>query len=182
MTGFQWTEQKEKAATLLAQDDLTDVEIAERVAVSPRALYQWKARSEFRERVTSNVEALRQAALSVGIADKARRMRRLDRDWRRLQRVMDERAESLEMQDAPGGQTGTLVRQIRGIGRGEDFQLVEEFAVDTGLLAELRQIEKQAAQEMGQWVDRQELSTDEDKPFVMVLRGVSVKDFGCGEP
>lgn len=32
--------------------------------------------------------------------------------------------------------------------------ILHEYKVDTGTLAELRQIEKQAAQELGEWVDK----------------------------
>jgi hypothetical protein len=68
--------------------------------------------------------------------------------------VIAARAADPALQDVPGGKTGLIVRDVRGIGKGANFQLVAVYAVDVGLLAEMRQIEKQAAQEVGQWVDR----------------------------
>lgn len=61
------------------------------------------------------------------------------------------------MKDVPGGNTGLLVRTTKGIGSGDTFQIVDEYAVDTGLLRELREHEKQAAQELGQWIDKSEV-------------------------
>jgi hypothetical protein len=61
----------------------------------------------------------------------------------------------------PGGDTGLVVRQVKMIGSGAAAQLVEEYPVDVALLRaeldvmrELREHEKQAAQELGQWVDK----------------------------
>jgi len=41
-------------------------------------------------------------------------------------------------------------------GKGEDFRTVEEYRVDTATIAEIRDIQKQAAQELGQWIKRTE--------------------------
>lgn len=55
------------------------------------------------------------------------------------------------MPDVPGGKTGLLVREIKSIGAGPNSREVEEYKVDTGLLKELREHERQAAIELGQW-------------------------------
>jgi len=57
--------------------------------------------------------------------------------------------------------TGYMVRTVKQIGGGDTAQVVEEFAVDTGLLRELREIEEQAAIECGDWVEKKE-PTHED--------------------
>ena len=57
------------------------------------------------------------------------------------------------MADVPGGSTGFLIRQYQGA------HAMPVYKVDTGLLSllsELRAIEKQAAEELGQWSEKRE--------------------------
>jgi hypothetical protein len=49
---------------------------------------------------------------------------------------------------------GLLVRTHKQLGSAEYPNIVEEYEVDTGLLKELREHEKQAAQELGQWSEK----------------------------
>lgn len=67
----------------------------------------------------------------------------------RLNIVMSERAE--DMADAPGGKSGLLARKRKMIGSGPLAREVVEYELDTGLLSEFREHEKQVAQELGQW-------------------------------
>jgi len=53
--------------------------------------------------------------------------------------------------DIPGGNTGLLVRDYKG--RNADKPV---YKADTALMAEMRATERQAAEEMGQWVERRE--------------------------
>jgi hypothetical protein len=62
------------------------------------------------------------------------------------------------MQDVPGGRTGLLVRTIKSIGSGEKATTVEEFAVDTGLLREIRELELQVSKELGQFVEKHDVT------------------------
>jgi hypothetical protein len=57
----------------------------------------------------------------------------------------------------PGAETGLLTRTYKQIGSGEGAEKVEEYQVETGLLKELREHEKQAAQELGQWADKSKI-------------------------
>ena len=93
--------------------------------------------------------------------------------------MIEARAE--EHKDVPGGSTGLLVRQVKLVKiysvPGQDLeddepdaadvlcsaklnQVVYEYAVDTGLLKELREHERQAAQELGQWTEKHESSNE----------------------
>jgi Terminase small subunit len=62
--------------------------------------------------------------------------------------------------NAPGASTGLLTREIKSIGAGNNSKEVEEFRVDTGLLRELRELEKQAAIELGQWTEKRDVKMD----------------------
>src|ERR1017187_5622963 len=57
--------------------------------------------------------------------------------------------------EVPGGTTGLLVKDYKG----KDADTLV-YKVDTGLLAELRNHEKQAAEELGQWSEKRKLPED----------------------
>jgi hypothetical protein len=158
---WSWTQARETAASLVADDSLSDIEIASKAGVGKATLERWKKVPQFHARVLEIREALRKTAAEValqdGIANCRERMVCLNELWNRLQRVVSERAKAPDMQNIPGGRTGLLVRHVRSIGGDET---VDEYAVDTGLLHELREYAKQAAQEMGQWVEHHKDDTN----------------------
>lgn len=159
----------------MADDTLTDEQIAEKAGVTRAALSLWKQHPDFKARVAGILEAVRQKVLTEGIADRVNRVKRLNRDWERMQRVIEQRAADSDMEGVPGGDTGLLVHQVKGVGKGEDFQLIDLYVVDAGLLAELRNTEKQAAQELGQWVEKSE-TENKGRVVLDILKGVSMDD------
>jgi hypothetical protein len=71
------------------------------------------------------------------------------------------------MQAVPGGSTGLLHRVLQSTGpRGRPG---EEFAVDVPLLRELRATEQQAAQELGQWMEKGKQDLDGDAALNALL-------------
>jgi hypothetical protein len=62
--------------------------------------------------------------------------------------------------DGPGASTALLVRRERSVGSGQNQKFVAEYKVDTGLLRELRKLEKQAAIELGQWTEKRDVKLD----------------------
>lgn len=157
MRAFRWLGKREKAALLVAQDEISDQAIANSLGINEATLERWKARPEFQARVASIVEETRKAVLARGIADKRARIAALDEDWRRLRRVVEARAEHHpQVKDADiaaGAETGALVLTIRYLPGGGR---VEEWAVDTALFAEIRAQAKQAAIELGEWTEKSE--------------------------
>jgi predicted DNA-binding protein (UPF0251 family) len=156
-TNFSWNSKRIEAAALVAVDALSDEDIADKVGVARSTLNRWKEHSEFKARVSQIITEAREKLEGKGVVEKQNRLAALNDRWGRMRRVIEQRAENLK--DIPGGgNTGLLVRQVKGIGKGEDFQVVEEYAVDTGLLREMREHERQAAQELGEWTDKHELT------------------------
>ena len=149
VSGFRWSPLKERAAVLVAEDDLSDAAIADTLGINRRQLTRWRQHPEFAARVAEHVSALEAAMMRLAIAKKRRRVARLERDWQRMQDLIDARAE--EMADVTGGDTGLLVRQTKVVGTGKNVQIIEEYVFDRALIAELRDTEKQAAQELKQW-------------------------------
>lgn len=147
---------RELAIPLVAADQLTDEQIAEKVGVSRQSLANWKKQDTFSEAVEAERQRMVDALRAEGITNKQNRLDAYNRRWKLLHDVIGERA--VEMQDdAAGTGTGLLVRQVKSIGFGPNNHTVEEYAVDTGLLKELRELERQAAVEMGQWSEKHEL-------------------------
>lgn len=80
------------------------------------------------------------------IGNRNARLKALQHRWELMQRVIQERGEDPSFAEVPGGKTGLLCRDYKGKDANQEI-----YRVDTGLLAELRLHEKQAAQELGQW-------------------------------
>ena len=147
---FRWSARSERAALLVAQDELTDRKIATACSMSDRTLDRWKQHPEFAARVQEHRDAWREEIKAKGIASRQNRVDAQNDRWRRMQQVIDERAADESMSHVPGGSTGLLAHNVKGVGRGEDFQLIDIYEVDTGLLKELREHEKLTAEELGQ--------------------------------
>jgi hypothetical protein len=88
-----------------------------------------------------------------GLVELSNRVDALNARWNRMHAVIDKRAADDSM-TGPGADTGLLVRSYKTLGSGDSAVTVEEYQVDTGLLKELREHEKQAAQELGQWSEK----------------------------
>ena len=146
----------ERAARLTFEGRMTEEAIAAELGVARRTLVRWKASAEFRALIEQHRAAARQVELQHTIADRTKRVGLLERRRRILQegfeRIIRERAG--EMAGVPGGASGLLARQYKQIGAGENAEKVEEYKFDGGILAisqELRELERQAAIELGQW-------------------------------
>lgn len=158
-TAFVWTKARERAASLLAADRLSDEEIAADLRISRTNLAQWKRRPEFQARVQEHVAAYRRLLIARGVANRQYRIDALNDLVDRLRDVIAARAADPRMADVPGGPTGLLTRTLKSIGFGDNNQTVVEVAVDTGTLKELREYLKQGAQEVGQWTEHHDLTT-----------------------
>jgi hypothetical protein len=150
---FRLSARRVKAAQLLAEDRLTDEQIAARVGITDRQLRRWKRQPAFTDLVTEIAERLAAEIRGKGLVELSNRVDALNARWVRLHRVIDARAKDKTL-TAPGADTGLLTRTQKQIGSGDSAVIVEEYQVDTGLLKELREHEKQAAQELGQWSDK----------------------------
>ena len=79
------------------------------------------------------------------------RVQELQLRWDLMRQVIKERGQHADFATVPGGTTGLLVRDFKGKDATQPI-----YRVDTGLLAEMRLHEKQAAQELGQWSEERE--------------------------
>lgn len=154
---------------LCAEDILPDVEIAEDADVSRATLAKWKTHPEFQARVAEHVETLQAQARTEGLARLDVRLKRYRERARAFDLIIEERAADPDMQDVPGGRSGWLVRQFKSIGTGPNARQVEEYHFDAALSREMANLEKQAAQDAGQWSDKQEISGPNGSSLTVVI-------------
>jgi hypothetical protein len=77
-SAFEWTRTRERAALLVAADDIPDDSIALELHISERTLGYWKAAPEFCERVNEHRARLRLKVMHEGFAQKAERVKALN--------------------------------------------------------------------------------------------------------
>jgi len=170
-----------KAVGLVADDDLSDVEIADQCGIGRTTLHRWKKHPEFEARRRSLVADLAARARSEGLGRLDKRMARYGDRHQRMSDVIDARAKEMAGEIA-GSDTGLLVRQLKHVTvryemdpnspKSETITTREEhyeYAVDTGLLRELREIEKQVSVEVGDCIRKLELAGTDGGPITIVF-------------
>lgn len=157
---FLWTGPKARAAVLLAEDLLTDAQIAAQVGYHVTALYKWKRRREFLDRIDEHVAEIRAAAVERGIGNKLYRLAVLQAQIDRMLGTIKRRANHPSVEHVPGGEYGLVVASgVKVVPTAEGApEPWFEFEVDTGLLRELREYLKQGAQEVGDWSEKREIT------------------------
>lgn len=178
-TEFLWNGKRLQAVELVAQDALTDAEIANQLDVHKATLERWKQHPAFSEKVNEVKIALAAALRAEGIANKRNRMAGYQQRWELLEQVRRERGDDPTMAQVAGGKTGLLVRDIKLVKHIDETdeetgqriwqKEYEVFAVDVPMMREWREIEKQMAIETGEWEEKQKLSGE-----VLVRRYVGV--------
>lgn len=169
MTPQETNQKRREAASLVAEDKLTDEAIAEKLGIGRATLARWKKSPAFQKRVTTIVEAYADRALRHGIARQDVRLTKLASRYEKLEQIVEERAQDPEVQEVAGGKTGFVVRNVKGIGKGDAYQVVEVFEVDQGVLKEFRAIEEQVAEELGQKVSKHQLTGKDGGPITMQM-------------
>jgi len=152
----KWTRTVERAAHMIAQDHDTDREIATACKISERTLARWKRDTEFVARVEQIVTEYADRALRHGLARRDRRLRELGDIHQKLQQIATERSQDPDLQKAPGGTTGLLVRRVSSVGSGENFRVFPEYELDAALVREMRGVLDQVAEESGQKITKLE--------------------------
>ena len=186
---FTWTPQRTRAAELVADDLLSDEEIVAEVNVADRkTLWRWQQHPDFIARVAERREAHRCAIEAKGLADRDNRLKGYQDRYDRLQRVIEARAADPTMADVPGGKEGVLVREVKFVKVFEvlvrpdgdetvpamptkQYREVAVYSVDTGMLKEMDHLAKQAAEDLGQWVTKGELTGKGGEPLFKSYAG-----------
>jgi hypothetical protein len=125
------------------------------------------ANDNLRVRIEEIQARISESLVAQSIAIKEARIKALNDRWLKLQQVIAERAVDPSMQGIAGGSTGLLAHDQKGVGAGPAAEVIDVYEVDCGVLKELREHEVQAAKELGQWVEKGEISSDGIGLFVI---------------
>lgn len=155
---------QDSAARAIAEGTRSDRAIAIDLRIRPETIVRWRKLEPFTARVQALQAEMAAAVVSEGIAVRTKRVAALNDRWNRMQQVIAERADDPDVAHVPGGTTGLLVHTVKQIGSGFSATMVDEYTVDVGLLKELRAHEEQAGKELGQWTEKQDVTTG-GKPF-----------------
>lgn len=174
---WNWDEKTELAAALIVAGNLSLDAIAERCGVTRRTLAKWRKEPRFKARVERELSRFRAEVRRLGIGTVERRVSVLNDIHTRLRQVIEARADDPRFAGVPGGSTGlmTLVA-VKQVGMGPDAQLISVFGLDVGLIREVREIQRQAAQELGQWQEKSD-GGSADIAAAVALTGRAGRDF-----
>ena len=121
--------------------------------------------------------AAEQVVLQIGI-QKNSRLARYQARLAALDAIVKARSTDPSNGVAPGGNSGWMCRREKVIGGGDNAREVEEFEVDTTFLREMRELEKQIAVELGEWVEKKEATHDNPNVQVNVAVRQEMIDLG----
>jgi hypothetical protein len=148
------TKKQDQASLWLAEGERTEEAIAAALHLNPITLWRWKQQPAFAAAVGAHKARWAAEIEQEGIANRQNRVNALNDRWRLMQQVIAARAAD-ERMTGTGHETGLLVRTYKP----GKYRVVEEYKVDAALLAELRAHEKQAAEELGQWTKKTDVTS-----------------------
>lgn len=137
-------------------------------------------------RVSEHMAEIEATMLRLPIAKRYVRVARLNDLQERLHLVLDDRQTAYAGQeDVVGGRSGVIVKQTKSVGYGKETQIIQEASFDASLIREIRAIDEQAAKELGQWIDKGELSGSNGSPLMMsevVINMAGLGDLPIDDP
>lgn len=123
-----------------------------------QAASRWAAREDCAARIAEIRKLYATAIADFQIKSLDSRIEAADSRWEALRAIRKARAEDPTMKGIPGAETGFIVRTYKNIKDGDQFKVIEEHALDTGLLREWRELEMTAAKQLGQTTVKHEHS------------------------
>ena len=154
---FEWTPQRERAAQLIAENELELVEIAAAVGVQRMTLYRWRNADEFAGRVADLQGQIAASALRQTIGKKHRRIQYLQELMERQRAAMDARAARAAADPDAPAEAATGLFESKTV-MSASGKTKTDWKFDAQLVREYRQTLEQAARELGQISDKVEVS------------------------
>jgi len=179
-TGW-WNTKRVRAAQLVAEGQLTDEQIAADIKIGRATLHRWKLEPIFQARISQITEQMAEAIRKKGIRLRENRLAKLDAITTKLEQVFEERAkralEVSEDAESPG-----LVTELKtGLVLIQHKRYGTEYVVDTPALREYREYMKQAAIEVGEWTEKQEITGADSGPLTVQILDSIAKVYGKDE-
>ena len=158
---FEWTDQKREAAALIAESNLPLIAVAADLGVRRETLWKWRQIPAFAAAVAEIEAELDRDATRFAIVRRRERLAGYDERRDKALAVIEQRAEHYadRYPDVPGGDTGLLTPTFKVVGSGPTAHTIVEHVFDAALAREVRDLERQAAQDAGQWSDKSSVET-----------------------
>lgn len=182
-TPFTWTKVKHEAARAIAEGEDYDKEIAARLNVHYKTLYNWQCHPEFKERIRHLRQVWGAQIMRTGIALKENRVKYLNGLHKRQDQIIQERAikhgtksptpnvepGAAMLPEVAGGGSGLIVVDERTYTPegGSGSVTTREESFDAALSREVRATLAQAGEETGQIVSKHELTGKDGGPLEM---------------
>ena len=174
---------KHKAAIYLAEGHLSERQIAQELSIARSTLQEWKQEPDFQDVQAEYEHQIRAECLSLSIANKFDRLQTLDMLYRKGKQIIQSRAErysaELAVDDAvnatrrifgdvtpPEAATGMLVRTETVNASG---MKTVNWSYDNALAKDLKDTEKQAAQELGQWEEKASVDMQQTVTAIRII-------------
>ena len=142
---------QDRAAQLVAEDELSDSQIGRLCGIDRRTLTRWKKRLQFQEKIEQIRTVWKQELEGNSVSARLEHLALLDWSWKAMLEFVDHRARSPEMQNVPGGKTGLLYSRQKSFVSSGEVHILKDYYLDVKLLKALRRLEVRAAKQSGQW-------------------------------
>jgi hypothetical protein len=136
------------AARLVAEDELSDNEIARFCGITRRTLMRWKKQPAIQQEIDEHLRLIKLQSEVRMLSERRDRIADMDMRWQDLQGIVRQRAKSPEMRDVPGGRTGLMRRRKGSFSRRHGRTGLNpacDYEVDIALLREERRLLKAVA-------------------------------------
>lgn len=170
MAKIRFTDKVYKAVQLVAEGRLTIPEIAREVGASVETVRGWKDAEDFKLEVKKILDREKEIRDNQTIRSKQLRLSRQHERWDAMQFIVRQRKEDFAGKDIPGGESGFIVRRYTKTGIN--------YEVDYPLLKAFLEIEKHAAQEMGDWVEKKEIGGANGGAIPIAIQSAIDKAYG----
>lgn len=151
---------KELRAAQLDAEGETAEAIASQVGVTSRTIERWRERPDFANHVGRLRVEIAAALKAEGIRRRENRLASYQDTFDRLMMIVEDRADDAQLSghyyNVPGYRSGLMVADVKF---GGDGDRVTVYKVDTGLVSALLAVQKQIAQDTGQWSEKDESAT-----------------------
>lgn len=151
---------------------MTQAQVAAKYSVHPTSVHRFAER--YSDKLTELSLAVEARVEDYAIASKVNRIAALQDRWDRMKALLDARAKDSRYSDEPGYDTGLMIHQLKAVGRGEDFQLVNLYVTDAQLLAEMRATERAVAEELGS-LPKQDITLNVQNNILQLTWGEQVE-------
>lgn len=145
---------------LLAEDKLTNKEIAAQCGISRRTLGLWKQDPDFAQKVQIATTEYQKTFLTAGLAAKEKRLAVNNHIHDKLLEVIKERGEEMDGECAGGG-TGLMVREYKASKKG----VYKQYKVDNPTIKSILELHDAVREDLGQNKQKVELTGADGQPL-----------------